>query len=510
MSRNTLRLLAVVLTILIVVVAFNAFDHLPGTVRAQIDSERSALAAAQKQLGAAQENFAAQQQSHATLFRDLTPSEAVPGRFAQVSSALQSASDQMNDLTRLEKQGRYSDRQRAESLLSSVRGLRTTAASQVTAIQSDVDGWVARSQNLSAEEQRMERSYQAIHAFDLTPLNTAVARAQTDWPEKKPDLDTRLASVTGIISQADSTWQSTAAERAQAAKPPPDFDSGAFLSAADQLKSDADTLPKKAAGLQVLSGQLYNSWDKILVDMETRGHGADRNWEQKIRTVSTHLTDATSKTGTTTSEEQWVAVSQPTYNAMRNDLGMAVEHKSAGKYDFEEDHVAQPAGFAYMAPPAQGSNQYGYWENRGGESFWVWYGQYALLRDLLFNHSYRPLPRDDWEGYRTYHDRGETYYGRDYSSEAPRYGTNGTSTQERYSGSNYARSGGFRDSEYASKSGGYRNSPFASPGARNGDESSPRVFGRNKNSGGEPGFHPTPRPSFRPPSGGRRFGGRRR
>jgi hypothetical protein len=509
MSRNSLRLLAVVLTILIVAVAFNAFDHLPGSVRAQIDSERSALAAAQNQLGAAQKNFTAQQQSHAALFHDLTPSQVVPGRFAQVSSALQSAGDEMNDLTRLEKQGHYSDRQRAESLLNSERGLRTNAAAQVAAIQSDVNGWINRSQHLPAEEQRMERSYQTIHAYDLTPLKTAVARAETDWPDKKTDLETRLASVTGIVSQADSTWQSTAAARAEVAKPPAGFDSGAFLSAGDQLTSDAGLLPKKAAELQTLSGQLYNSWDKILVDMETRGHGEDR-WEQKIRTVTTHLTDATSKTGTTTSDEQWVAVSQTTYNAMRNDLGMAIEHKAAGKYDYEADHVAQPAGFAYMAPPSQGSNQYGYWQNRGGESFWVWYGQYALLRDLLFNHSYRPLPRDDWEGYRTYHDRGQTYYGRDYGSETPRYGTNGTATQERYSGSNYAKSGGFRDSQYASKSGGYRSSPFASPGARNGDDSSPRVFGRNKNSGAEPGFHPAPRPSFRPPSGGRRFGGRRR
>jgi hypothetical protein len=514
MSRNTLRFLAVLLTVLIVIVAFSAFDHLPASVRAQIDSERSALAAAQNQLEAAQRNFTGQQQSHAALFRNLAPSQQVPGRFAQISSGLASAGQQMTELTRLEKQGHYQDRQRAEALLASVRGVENTARSQTAAIQADVNGWIERSQNLPAEAQQMERSYQAIHAFDLTPLKTAVARAATDWPEKKADLDTRLASVTGIVSDSDAVWQSTAAARGQAAKPPPDFDTGVFLSAADRLKTDADLLPKRAAEVQALSGQLYDAWDKILVDMETRGHGSDRTWQQKIRTVRTHLADATAKTGTTSSGDQWVAVSQPTYDAMRNDLGMAVEHKSAGKYDFEADRVAEPAGFAYMAPPSQGSNQYGYWENRDGQSFWVWYGQYALLRDLLFNYSYRPLPRDDWEGYRTYRDRGESYYGRDYGSGAPRYGTSGTATEQRYSGSNYARNGGFRESPYASRSGGYRNSPYASPGARNpSDESSPRVFGRNKGSGGgaEPGFRPSPRPSFRPPSSaGRRFGGRRR
>ena len=48
---------------------------------------------------------------------------------------------------------------------------------------------------------------------------------------------------------------------------------------------------------------------------------------------------------------------------MEKDLGMAIEHKPAGKYDTESERVAQPAGFAYMAPPGQ-SNQYGHWEQQ--------------------------------------------------------------------------------------------------------------------------------------------------
>ena len=514
MSRNTLRLLAVLLSVLIVIVAFSAFDRLPGSVRAQIDSERAALASAEKQLTAAQQDVARQEQSHAALFHNLAASREWPSRFAQVSGALQSAGQQMNDLTLLEKQGHYQDRKRAESLLASERGLRNTAQSQVAAIETDLSRWIERSQRLPAEAQQMERSYQAVHAFDLNPLKTAVSRAESDWPEKKTDLDARLASVTVLAAHADESWEAAATERAQAAAgPPADFDAGAFLSAADELQTTADLLPKKAAELQALAGQLYNSWDKILVDMETRGYGTDRSWDQKIRTVGTRFSDDGAKTGATTSEDQWVVVSRATFDAMRNDLGMAIEHKPAGKYDFEADHVAQPAGFAYMAPPSQGSNQYGYWEHRDGQSFWVWYGQYALLRDLLFNHSYRPLPRDDWEGYRTDRDRGQTYYGRDHESGAPKYGANGAETQERYSGSNYAHSGGFRDSPYASKSGGYRDSPYATPGARNPSDSSPRAFGRNKGSGSEPdhSFHSAPRPAYRPPpSAPRRFGGSRR
>jgi hypothetical protein len=159
-----------------------------------------------------------------------------------------------------------------------------------------------------------------------------------------------------------------------------------------------------------------------------------------------------------------------------------------------------------MAPPSQGSNQYGYWEHRDGQSFWVFYGQYALLRDLLFNHSYRPLPRDEWEDYRGYRSRGQTYYGHDFETGSPKYGSSGTATQDRYAGSTYAQGGGFRNSPYASRSGGYRDSPYAS------HEASPRTFGSNRHPE-EP--HVSPPPSYRPsprsfPSGGRRFGGRRR
>jgi hypothetical protein len=188
---------------------------------------------------------------------------------------------------------------------------------------------------------------------------------------------------------------------------------------------------------------------------------------------------------------------------------MAIEHKSLGKYDSESDRVAQPAGFAYMAPPSQGSNQYGYWDHSGGHDFWVFYGQYALMRDLLFRHDYRPLDRGEWEGYRDYQSRGRTYYGND-SASGQKYGTQGASTQQRYSGSSYAQSGGFKSSQYASKGGGFGGSKYASPssgpGKAFGQHSSPETghFSPPARS-----FHPAPAPrSFHMPSGGggHRFG----
>ena len=257
-------------------------------------------------------------------------------------------------------------------------------------------------------------------------------------------------------------------------------------------------MPKQTEQLKTLSGQLYQSWDKILVDMEVRGTGNARAYDQKIRTVSTTVADATGKPGASTSDEKWVDVSKSQYQAMEKNLGMAIEHKPAGKYDTESERVAQPAGFAYMAPPGQ-SNQYGHWETNNGTSFWVFYGQYALMRDLLFNRSYRPLDYREYHDYYTYRQRNETYYGRDTATQAPKYGTSGTATQERYSGSTFAKSGGFRDSKFASKPGGYRDSQYSTPMARDPNaDHSPRKFGTGGNRQSEPRASPPPSRSYRP------------
>ena len=515
MSRSTLRILAVTLTTLIIVVLVNAFDHLPGSVRTQIDSERSALASAQSELKGAQNVVARETQAQSTFFAAIAASRQWPGQFQNAAGTLQSAGRDMDELSRLEKQGRYRDRQQAESLLADERRLRTAALGQASSVQNEAAHWLSRKQQLPAEVEAMQRDYRAIHGYDLAPLIAAIQHAETDWPEKKPDLEGRLAAVRSIITHDDDLWQSTAASRAAAATGKiDDGDAGTLLGSADELKASAGLLSKQAGELESLAGQLYDSWDKILVDMETRGFGSSREYDQKIRTVRTHA-------GTTSSEERWVPVSEATYDSMHNDLGMAIEQKPAGKYDAEADHVPQPAGFAYVAPPSQGSNQYGHWEQHNGQSFWVFYGQYALLRDLLFNRDYRPLDRRDWEGYRSERSQGHTYYGQnaESSASAPKYGTNGTTTQERYSGSTYAKGGGFRDSPYATRSGEYRNSPYASPGARGQEaDRSPKAFGRNPRSGephAEPppehSYHPAPRPAprrFPSGGGGRRFGRR--
>jgi hypothetical protein len=305
---------------------------------------------------------------------------------------------------------------------------------------------------------------------------------------------------TGIrdrIANDEALWQANDAARRQAAAGQfTGLDFGSLISAAEQIHADSTALPQTRDELQSLVGQLNSSWDKLLVDMESGSNA----WKQKIRTVTTP------KDGQTTSDEQWVEVSQAKFDAQKSNLGMSIEHKPLGKYDVEAERVAQPAGMAYIAPPSVGRNQYGYWDHSGGRDFWVFYGQYALMRDLLFNHDYRPIYRGDWDEYRTYQSRGQSYYGRDY-------GTGGAATQQRYSGSGYARSGGFRDSKYASGGGSYSGSKYATPGGN----STPKRFGNgSRPEESRPSYRPSspsrprssPSPGFRPAPSGRRFGKR--
>src|ERR1035438_5868634 len=516
MSKSSLRILAVLLTVGIIVVLLTGLDGLPGAVKTQIAAEKKSFTAAQSQLEKAQGDVSRTMSSEMALFNALPSAREYPDRLNRAFSSLSAAGQSIAELERLETQNRRGDRDRAEALLAREKQVRAAAVADAESVRQDAAHWVDLKQHLPQEVHDMERDYAGVHAVDLAAAAAGVQKAEADWSAKKTDLEARLAAARGIQTRSDELWQSTTeARRAAAANDYTKVDFGTLFAAADTLKTSAADLPRQAGQLKTLSAQLYQSWDKILEDMETRGSGSARQYDQKIKTVRTQVADATGKPGTATSDEKWVDVSKAQYQAMEKDLGMAIEHKAAGKYETESERVAQPAGFAYMAPPGQ-SNQYGHWEQSNGTSFWVFYGQYALMRDLLFNHSYRPLEYREYHDYYTYRQRNETYYGRDSATQAPKYGTAGTATQEHYSGSTFAKSGGFNDSKYASKPGGYRDSKFATPGARDPNaDHSPRKFG----SGSSPNAAPPPSRSYRPAptpyrpsmprSPGRSFGRRR-
>jgi hypothetical protein len=501
MSRRGLEVLAVILSFLIVIVLFAGFDNLPRRLRADIGVEERQLPQTQRQFQAVQDTVTGDLSSDPNLFRAHDMSTVFPDRLRIASGELQGAQRDAAALEKLLKTNRRQDQAEAEKLLKEERALRAAALSEANAVQAEAQHWVDMKRNLPSELRQMEADYQTLEHWDFAPITAVITRAESDWPQKKSDLDPRLTALRAIPTDGEKAWQSSDAMRRKAeANDLAGLDYAGLLSSAETLHTDVATLPSRTTELQSLSGQLYTSWDKVLVDLRDRKSGGSRDYEEEVRTVKTKFPDAAGKDGVTTSDESWTEIPRGTYQARENNIGMSIAHKPVGKYDTEVDDVPEPAGFAYMAPVGQ-RNQYGYWDHGSGGNFWMWYGQYALLRDLLWGHSYRPIPSYEWESYRSARTSGQTYYGRDETAGAPKYGTHGTFTQQHYSDSRYVRS-----------SGGYSNSKYATGGLKRGESSAGRSFGSGSkppSSGFRPKSSPGFRPSFRPPSGGRSFGRRR-
>ena len=114
----------------------------------------------------------------------------------------------------------------------------------------------------------------------------------------------------------------------------------------------------------------------------------------------------------------WREVSEDFYRQNENFLGMTLASKTAG----QESATPHPAGYNYV-----GNEKYGQWksDNRGN-SFWEFYGQYALLRDVL-GLGGRTVFRNDYDQYRGYQTQNRPYYG----PTGNEYGTTGTVTKQR-------------------------------------------------------------------------------
>jgi phage terminase Nu1 subunit (DNA packaging protein) len=341
----------------------------------------------------------------------------------------------------------------ARRLLADERGLREAAETTWKAQEAAAGRWLAFQRNLPTSLENMNREYQAIHTADLTQLQKTIAQAEKDWPAKSSDLETRLAALRAIPQKADAEWTATAAARQDAAAGKAGGRQVAALIETDDLLSQqAKTLSTAPADVRALCAQLYDTWDKILTDLDESHYGGDPLYRERLKTVRTHYIDVAAKKTETHSEEHWTNVSEASFHAVQNDMGMAIAHKDAGHFDSEATTIPQPPGYSYIASPEQGSNQYGYWtHNTGGPSVWTWLPEYLILRELLWNHDYHPVVVGDYGAYRMAQRSGTSYYGQQTPNSPPKYGSHGTFTQTHYANSRYVQSGGFNGSAYASR-----------------------------------------------------------
>lgn len=493
---------------------------LPRSLRQEIASEGDKLEQAKKQISRTESTIKEDLAKKPDLFRNTRVETEWPARLSAAKSKLDRAGQTRRDLEKIHSGDRQSVL-KAESLLSDEHRLRQAAIDEAAAVEGEATRWLDFQRNLPHYLARMQQEHDSMKTLDLAPVTQVVEKAERDWPAKKSDLDSRLNAIRSAPDRAEQQWQATTTAREDAAAGKATGAEIATLIEADNVLADASTgLTRHADELRALSGQLYDSWDKILEDLEVSNQGRDAVYREKLKTVRTHFVDVADKKTEISSDVKWVDVSPISYRSVERDLGMAISHKDAGLYDSEAQTIAQPPGYAYIAPPDVGRNQYGYWSHNDGGSFWTFFPQYLIMRELLWGRgSYQPIVLNEYNSYYNARRVGKSYYGQETPQAAPKYGTHGTFTQKQYSNSRYVQSGGFKSSAFSTH-------PDASPapnaprysGSPNDDRqgkrfgrtqdepSQGRRFGNGSNSEQPSGRRFGNGGSSEPPSQGRRFG----
>ena len=473
--------------------------HLPRELRARIDNANENLAQTEKDFARINSEVLDDLKGVPALFRGTRVADEWPASLRAAKSKLDAAGRDREQLKELEHSSSREAIERAQRLVADQDRLRREAIDTANSVRAQANRWLDFQRNLPHYLARMREEHDAPHNADLTAVTAAVEKAETDWPRKKDDLDRRLSDLKSAPSRAEAQWQATADARAAAAN---GSASGPQIASLIETSDSLDTaarLDSDAVALTNLSGQLYNAWDKILEDLDV-SHG---DYREKVKVVKTHFVDVPAKKTEVSTDTRWDDISPSDYRSLENDLGMAIAHKDAGLYDSEAENVAQPAGFAYIAPPSVGSNQYGYWSHTSQGSFWTFLPQYLIMRELFWGNSYRPIVINEYNGYYAARSLGRTYYGQTTPAAPPRYGTHGTFTQQRYASSRYVQSGGFGSSAYASRPS--QAAPSSSP--HFGD--SPSDNRQGKRFGSAPGSRPAGKGFGSPRPSGKSFGRRR-
>jgi hypothetical protein len=147
--------------------------------------------------------------------------------------------------------------------------------------------------------------------------------------------------------------------------------------------------------VQNLSG--VPTFSIVLADMHEEGNFF-KKYYHKYQVVMPENTTST----------DWLEVPDDFFQQNLPFLGMTIYVKKDGQSSAE----VGPPGYEYVGDP-----KYGSWQrDSSGNSFWAFYGQYALLSHLLGG---GPIYRNNWDTYQTHRGQGRPYYGpnREYGTE---------------------------------------------------------------------------------------------
>lgn len=402
-------------------------------------------------------------------------------RLSSAEEQLRGAQAELDNAERLAQEKKDEDRASIESHLLHVREARNFALTESSEIHNQIEQLLELRKNRDSVVRGAQTDHEAIQAMSLLDTQTRVRDASRDWPKKAADLSRRFTELDGVRADASRLWETV---QAQDSRRDSDIDYVLLAGAASGLHESVLDLSKANDHLLKLADQLYISWDKILADMAIE-EGEDVKFMHKLQLVRVRVSgaDAGGAGEALPLQESWQPVSGTEYEAQKENLGLALEVKAAGKYDSEAERATpQPPGYAYIAAPEQGSNQYGHWVNdRRGGSFWEFYGQYMFMRSLFWGPRYSPIYMNDYRGYRRSYDSGRTYYG-STSGGGKKYGSSSAGTRTRYSSSRYVATDGYKNSRYVQSGGKYKGSRYETKATRSRSSSSSSSTRRSSSS----------------------------
>ncbi|MEL6561554.1 MAG: hypothetical protein AAFQ94_25420 [Bacteroidota bacterium] len=134
----------------------------------------------------------------------------------------------------------------------------------------------------------------------------------------------------------------------------------------------------------------------------------------------------------TVTTTDFMEVSESYFKLHADDMGMEI---AARDENGKLSKSTNPPGYSSYV----GNPRYGRWEQRGGNSFWAFYGQYAFMSSM-FNMMAYPVRRsyyNDWRG--NYYGTGRTYYGPTSGTSGRYYGTGSTYTRSTRPNSTWSR-----------------------------------------------------------------------
>lgn len=479
MDRRALIIAAVAVGVVMLLVAFAGDSGLPDSAVDIARSEISAFERAEGDVRDTKNEVLSLVKDDVALFPGALYTQVWPEKLDAAVAHFAAATAARDKAQSLLKEDQGESLGQLEQELQKLRDARSAAVAQATAIQREARQRVAYKNRRADLLKELPGIEQVLASVNLEHIQGVVEEAGLDWPEKKTEVERRFTQLQRSLTEGAAAIKSL---KASADQKVGDVDWNRFIADAQALTIAHDTAKQNAGtrGAFVhLIDQLYTSWDLILVDMEIV-EGAEVLFYHHLKRITTQMpriagSNAVDDPESTVQPEEVTLprkqVSKQVFEDNKNNLGMVLEHKPGGAFDHEVEKSAQPPGYAYMCTPEQKRNNYGYWSHGSSGSFWVWYGQYSLMRNLLWGPSYAPIYVNDYRGYRGARDYGRTYYGATKEGQS-RYGTNSSTTKSRYSGSRYVRTGGYKTSNYVRSGGTYRGTRYAT--RRSGGSSSSR------------------------------------